>query len=156
MEKQQQKPIKRDRSLQPLSREHHHTLLLCWKIRKGFSNGIAPSRIKRYADWFFEHHILPHFRQEEEHVFPILGSEHPFVRRAVGEHRKLARLFQDQEDVGKSLGLIEEELERHIRFEERVLFNEVQAMATSEQLDQVQALHHDAGFTDNTEDEFWK
>ncbi|CDF79955.1 hypothetical protein BN863_22430 [Formosa agariphila KMM 3901] len=27
------KPLKRHKSLQPLSRDHHHGLLLAWKIR---------------------------------------------------------------------------------------------------------------------------
>ena len=35
------KPQKRHKALQPLSREHHHGLLLSWKIRTGFSKDIA-------------------------------------------------------------------------------------------------------------------
>ena len=34
------KPIKRHKAIQPLSREHHQGLLLCWKIGKGFEKGI--------------------------------------------------------------------------------------------------------------------
>jgi len=152
----EEKPIKRDKSLQPLSRGHHHSLLLCWKIRTGFSKGVTADRIKRYADWFFEYHIEPHFRQEEKHVFPILGASHDLVRKAVGEHRKLSRLFKDQDEIEKSLSLIEEMLESHIRFEERVLFNEIQKTASPLQLDMVTSLHADHNFVDNTEDEFWK
>jgi iron-sulfur cluster repair protein YtfE (RIC family) len=150
------KPIKRDKSLQPLSREHHHSLLLCWKIRAGFSKGVAADRIKRYADWFFQEHIEPHFREEEQHIFPILGVDHMHVKKAIGDHRKLTRLFADQDHVEKSLSLIEEALERHIRFEERVLFNEIQQVATAAQLNLVQSLHPEHKFTDNTDDEFWK
>jgi len=39
-------PIKRSIALQPLSREHHHGLLLCWKIRTGLKKGIDIDRIK--------------------------------------------------------------------------------------------------------------
>ena len=54
-------PIKRHKALQPLSRDHHHGLLLSGKIRAGFSKNIEPLRIKNYADWFFKNHLIPHF-----------------------------------------------------------------------------------------------
>ena len=41
-------PIKRSEFLKPISREHHHGLLLCWKIRAGLKKGIEPERIKLY------------------------------------------------------------------------------------------------------------
>lgn len=156
MEIKKDKPIKRDKSLQPLSREHHHSLLLCWKIRQGFAKGIETERIKRYADWFFENHIQPHFMEEEAHIFPILGHDNIHVKKAISDHRKLARLFTDRDEVEKSLSLIEEALEAHIRFEERVLFNEIQETATPEQLELITSLHPESKFVDNREDEFWK
>jgi hypothetical protein len=64
-------PIKRDKALQEVSREHHHGLLLCWKIRKGFSKGIEPERIKRYADWFYKTHLISHFEVEENTFSPF-------------------------------------------------------------------------------------
>lgn len=149
------KPIKRNKNLQPLSRDHHHSLLLCWKIRTGFLKSISVERIKRYADWFFKHHIQPHFELEEKLLFPILGKRHELVKKAISEHRRLGRLFNDTENPSKSLGLIEEELEQHIRFEERVLFNEVQKIASEEQLSIILKLHNDEKFKDNTHDEFW-
>lgn len=150
------KPIKRNKNLQPLSRDHHHSLLLCWKIRTGFSKGVEPERIKRYVDWFFEHHVRSHFEMEEKHVFPILGNHSELVKRAIAEHQRLGRLFNDTQDVRKSLSLIEEELEKHIRFEERVLFNEIQKVATEEQLRTISNLHRDERFDDNADDVFWE
>lgn len=149
------KPIKRHKSIQPLSRDHHHSLLLCWKIRTGFSKDVPAERIKRYTDWFFGHHIEPHFELEEKHLFPILGENNPLVKKAISEHRRLKRLFKDNEDASKSLSLIEEELEQHIRFEERVLFNEIQKIATEKQLRTILKLHTDEKFIDNTDDPFW-
>lgn len=148
-------PVKRDKALQPLSRDHHHSLLLCWKIRSALSKGIAVARIKKYTDWFFQNHIGPHFAEEEKDIFPILGEGHELVKKAVTEHRRIARLFNAHQDVERSLSRLEELLERHIRFEERVLFNEVQKVATPEQLQQV-ARHHEERFQDNIEDEFWR
>ena len=62
----------------------------------------------------------------------------------------------DTENATKSLHRIEEELEQHIRFEERVLFNEIQQVATKEQLEIIQKLHTHGKFNDNTNDKFWE
>jgi iron-sulfur cluster repair protein YtfE (RIC family) len=118
--------------------------------------GIEVERIKQYADWFFKNHAEPHFKAEEDYIFPILGMEHELVTKAMKEHQRLARLFKDTEDIQRSLSLLEEELEKHIRFEERILFNEIQDSATKEQLDAVNKLHHEQPFIENTDDEFWK
>ena len=149
------KPIKRHIAIQPLSRDHHHGLLLCWKIRTGFSKGIAPERIKKYVDWFYETYAEPHFKAEETHIFPILGNDHKLIKKAMSEHRLLRKLFKEQNDPEKSLSLLEENLDNHIRFEERILFNEIQDTASPEQLETIQQLELDHQFVENTEDEFW-
>ncbi len=147
-------PLKRKKELQGISHDHHQGLLLCWKIRTGFSKGIELTRIKRYADWFFKIHLMPHFELEEHYMFPILGKDNKLVKKALAEHRRLIRLFKDQE-IHKSLANIEEELEKHIRFEERILFNEIQKIATPEQLNIISKLHNDEKFRDNSDDPFW-
>lgn len=150
------KPLKRHKALQPLSRDHHHGLLLSWKIRTGFSKNIEAKRIKAYADWFFKNHLIPHFELEEAHIFPLLSADHDLVKRALAEHRRLKRLFSDKEDVKKTLHKIEEELEQHIRFEERILFPEIQKVATEDELALIENIHKDHGFVDNLDDEFWR
>ncbi|MEZ4792471.1 MAG: hemerythrin domain-containing protein [Gelidibacter sp.] len=150
------KPLKRHKALQPLSRDHHHGLLLSWKIRNGFNKNVELGRIKTYADWFFETHLIPHFELEEAHIFPLLDENNELVKRALAEHRRLKRLFNEEGDVEKSLHKIEEELEQHIRFEERVLFPEIQKIATEDELLQIEKIHHEDGFVENLEDEFWK
>jgi iron-sulfur cluster repair protein YtfE (RIC family) len=149
-------PIKRHVSLQPLSRDHHHGLLLCWKIREGFKKQIDPLRIKRYADWFWKTHLAEHFRMEEEFVFPVLGNTHPHVQQALLEHRNLEELFMQTTDVSQGLSQLEAELEKHIRFEERVLFNEIQEMATAEQLAECERHHNSRADITTWEDEFWR
>ncbi|AVR47566.1 cation-binding protein [Christiangramia fulva] len=152
---EKKKPIKRNPNLQPLSRDHHHTLLLCWKIRKGFSKGVSPERIKAYSDWFFHNHILSHFTIEEKYLFPVLGKEDPMIKRALAEHQRLKRLFLKEKDLEKTLRLIEQELDQHVRFEERELFSRIQAAATQEQLELIKTHHKDDKFEENTNDEFW-
>lgn len=151
-----QSPIKRDESLRQVSREHHHGLLLCWKIRAGISKKVGLERIKRYTDWFFKIHLIPHFELEEKFIFPILGKDHKLIKKALTEHRRLYRLFKNDDEVEKNLNFIEEELESHIRFEERILFNEVQKIATKEQLQLVDRYHVEGKFIENETDEFWK
>jgi len=149
------KPLKRHKSIVPLSKDHHQALLLCWKIRTGFKKKIAPQRIKSYSNWFWINHIQPHFNIEEKYVFPVLGNEHDLIKRALAEHRSLKELFESETDINKNLSLIEEELENHVRFEERILFGEIQKVATDEELKNIEKYHQD-NFCDDWEDEFWK
>lgn len=147
--------MRRSPFLQPISREHHHTLLLCWKIRAGFKKKVEVERIKVYADWFFKNYILPHFKIEEAYVFPVLGNDNELVKKAKLEHKRLKRLFNQDDDITKSLSLIEEELEKHIRFEERVLFNEIQEIASPSQIMEINKRHNDHGVPAQWKDEFW-
>ncbi len=150
------KPQKRHKELQPLSREHHHGLLLSWKIRAGFSKNIEPKRIKAYADWFFENHLIPHLEKEEAYIFTILNEDNDLIKRAMADHRRLKRLFTESDIEAKTLSKIEEELDKHIRFEERVLFPEIQKVATEAQLTLIEEIHQDDDFIDKLDDEFWK
>jgi hypothetical protein len=150
------KPIKRSEFLKLLSIEHHHGLLFCWKIRAGIKKDVEVSRIKKYADWFYQNYLIPHFEVEEKYVFTILGNENELIKKAVSEHRRLKRLFESTTEFQKNIGLIEEELEGHIRFEERILFGEIQKFATAEQLQSIQVNHSDEKFVDNLTDPFWE
>jgi iron-sulfur cluster repair protein YtfE (RIC family) len=149
-------PLKRKEELKPVSRDHHHSLLLCWKIRTAFKNNIEVGRVKKYANWFYQNHIIPHFKLEEKYIFPVLGKDNELVRQALSEHSFLKSLFEDIEEPRKSLFLIEEELEKHIRFEERVLFEKIQKVATEDELKVIEQHHLSESFEENKEDEFWK
>lgn len=152
----QSPPIKRNEAIQPVSRDHHHGLLLCWKIKAGMAKEIPVNRIKKYCDWFFKYHILPHFLVEEKYMFPILGRDNELVQKALADHQRLRALFTSNEEIKESLELIEASLKDHIRFEERILFNEIQKIATQEQLKTIEEHHHHQRFEENNEDEFWK
>ncbi|MFZ7145709.1 MAG: hemerythrin domain-containing protein [Bacteroidota bacterium] len=147
-------PIKRHTSLQPLSRDHHDGLLLKWKINKGISKGVDVIRIQKYVDWFFKEHLIPHFRIEEDHLFTI-DKESDAVKQALLEHKELIRLFNIEtkdEDLLVKIGNL---LEDHIRFEERVLFNELQTKATEAELKEIEVLHYKGTSCDLVEDKFW-
>lgn len=148
-------PIKRSEYLKPLSREHHHGLLVCWKIRMGLKKNVSINRIKAFTDWFYEYHLKEHFELEENYIFPILGMEHDLVKKAITEHKRLRRLFLDTSHIENSISLIEEELEKHIRFEERVLFMEIDKIASEQQLQKIEHIHNCLSLETNWKDEFW-
>jgi hypothetical protein len=149
-------PIKRHTALQPFSHDHHHALLLCWKIREGLKRNVSASRISDYVRWFWNEQLAPHFAIEEKYIFPVLGNDHIHVRQALDEHRRIESLFQLNDVSAPSLKEIADTLDDHIRFEERTLFNEIQKAATPEQLKLIEE-HHSAGaFCDDWKDEFWK
>lgn len=155
MEGPKNKPLKRHEAIQPLSREHHQGLLLCWKIKKGFSTGVEPARMKKYTDWFWENQLRHHFRIEEELVFPVLGANNDLVEQALEEHQHLQYLFQEEKDDKAALEMIKNDLETHIRFEERVLFQEIQEKASPEELAHIQKNHDREISCGMWKDEFW-
>lgn len=134
-------PIKRHISLQPLSRQHHDGLLLCWKLKKGLQKKINIVRLKAYIDWFWSSHLKSHFEFEEKSVFPILGNENELVKKALEDHRKIRSIFQSDLFTEESTALLAEEIRQHIRFEERVLFQHIEKIASTAQLALIENLH---------------
>ncbi len=148
-------PIKRNESLVPLSRDHHHGLLLAWKIKRGLAKEVAFERIMRYARWFYQTHLVPHFAEEEQLVFPILGENHPLIVQALEEHKNLHALFNEGNPTKNPLAEIVVQLENHIRFEERTLFNKIQAVATAGQVAVLSRHDKEEQFCDDESDPFW-
>lgn len=148
-------PIKRHPSLQPWSRDHHDGLLLCFKIREGVKRGVDPQRIQRYADWFWHNHLEPHFREEEGMIFPLLGDSHPEVITAMEQHARLEALFTAFVQDHETLMTMERELEQHIRFEERVLFNTIQESADPVHLVNIRSKNTHAPSCESWDDPFW-
>ncbi len=112
-----------------------------------------------YARHFFSAQLEKHFREEEQILFPILGSANDSVRRALREHKNMERLFFEETDSLKACSHIVRELDIHIRFEERILFNEIQDKASAtelstiaEQLESDKTIHA----KETWHDPFWK
>lgn len=148
-------PLKRHPALQSFSRSHHEGLLLCFKIREGVKRAVDTQRIKRYCDWFWENHLLPHFLEEEETVFPLLGHTHPEVKTALEQHKKLKELFTGAVPDHETLLVMERELENHIRFEERVLFNTIQQAADPERVLEIRSENSQTASCEVWHDAFW-
>ena len=118
------KPIKRSKQLAPLSREHHDGLLFAWKIRQGIANHTPLEDLRGYTMWFWRHHVKPHFFQEEKILLPHIPEDHPLRHRLIEEHEHIRELILglDDEADKRTLHILCDLLDKHIRFEERELF----------------------------------
>src|SRR4051812_16293803 len=118
------KPIRRNPHIVKLSKDHHTTLLFCWKIRNGLKFNVEPERIKKYVQYFWTEHMLPHFRLEEESLFSLLQDE--LVEKALQDHRAISTLvkrIETETATGEStLPAIADLVDAHVRYEERILF----------------------------------
>lgn len=136
-------PLKRHLALQPWSRDHHEALMLGWKIRRGVERQVAVERIQEYAHWFYQQQLVPHFRLEEEHVFPLLGADHPLVQQALVQHQQLHQLFTATHSSYAHWMETQQLLEAHVRMEERQLFETIQTKCGEEGLSVLQGIHPD-------------
>lgn len=147
------KPIKRSNLLIALSREHHHSLLLSWKIKEGLSKKVDTDRIYKYLQWFADTHLLKQFDREEQYVFPLLSEEHR--NKALEQHRHLKQLMSAGRKDEQTLITFHTLLTEHIRWEERELFNEAQKNKEIRKLDGIEVLQKKQKFEDNESDVFW-
>lgn len=133
-------PIKRHPAIVTLSKDHHFGLLLAWKIRQGLKISIDAERISNYVLYFFSEDLEKHFKEEEQFLFCMLPVSDTLRRRAESEHQSIynlvAAIKEDKQDPAL-LGQFADELEKHIRFEERDLFNYLQREMKEEDLEAV-------------------
>ncbi|HMN32380.1 MAG: hemerythrin domain-containing protein [Chitinophagaceae bacterium] len=148
-------PIKRSKELIQLSREHHHALLLGWKIKRGIQKNVELSSIEKYAKWFYLNHLKTHFEIEEKYVFPLLEDSNENKKIVLAQHQQLKNLFEKENFDKETLHQINTMLTDHIRFEERILFNEIQQSHNAQLLGVLQEVHHQQPFIDNESDPFW-
>ena len=128
---------KRHPSLVPLSREHHHGLLLAFRIKQGLPKTRKPndSPQEQAADAvrFFKESLAPHFAAEADILFPVIRSMQPdawlLLDTLLQEHadmqdlvERIDQLESDSSELPKLLLSFGDILERHIRCEERELF----------------------------------
>jgi iron-sulfur cluster repair protein YtfE (RIC family) len=125
---------RRHNSLIPLSHEHHHALVLCLRIHRGLQQqGDQEVWLRSMAEAalrFFESDLLPHFKVEEEVLFPAmqpLPEASELIADLESDHRALERFIKLMRQVrsvglGDALGQFADLLKSHIRKEENQLF----------------------------------
>jgi hypothetical protein len=131
--------LKRIPELRRLSEDHHHGLVLARRARlAGEGNGGVPdSHVWEEIERRFRDELEPHFRIEEEYLAPPLVAlgETELIRRFNRDHRMLRESVGDPSARSPSaLKQFGEMLERHIRFEERELFETAQQRLSSDEL----------------------
>ncbi len=144
--------MKRHESLAPLSRDHHHTLILAQLLKKyapaykGLP--VAAKEKAKYANQQFESKIKPHFEQEEI-ILEKAKQHHPHIKELAAEvrneHRQLEKLFlslSNETNLEETLDKLGRSLEAHIRKEERILFPLLQEHCPEELLQEINMLLH--------------
>ena len=155
------KPIKRNENILKLSKEHHFSLLFCWKLRQGLKMEIEAGRMMKYVKYFATNFLLPHFAEEEVILFTSLDDK--WVKKAIEQHKQinvlLSKLSQKtnsnpNEQLEKLANLVDD----HVRYEERELFPHLERTLSNEQLEAVGKQlndHHALPLKDEYKDEFW-
>lgn len=135
--------MKRHKSLIPLSQDHHNGLMLAQLIKKdspeykGLPRDIDGKIGYVVSSW--QNELKYHFENEEKILFPKIVGKNPgiddLLKEIINEHDQIEKMIFELEgsknkisDLNK-LGIL---LEKHIRKEERQLFQLIQKHLTVE------------------------
>jgi hemerythrin-like domain-containing protein len=132
----------RDPNLIPLSRQHQHALALCVRLDRAIRAGeIDLEAWQAEIQQQFESEIGFHFAAEEKELFPAAKNFPQFqllVNELLAEHALLRDYFSRAAARSldrQVLGDLAEKLASHIRKEERQLFEGMQKVMSSRELD---------------------
>lgn len=141
--------MKRDPRLHFLSWDHQTALAESFKITKYIDskNNNEVIQTKNHIVKFWKEHLLLHFRVEEECLLPRLAlhsnSNHSLIIQTLEEHIQIHKsilLIKNEINIDKLKVHLEEfanKLDSHIRFEERVLFEDAQKFMSNSELDEI-------------------
>lgn len=141
--------MKRHKNLIKLSKDHHDGLILAQLIKKDsppYKGLPATSEGKReYTLNFFNLDLIKHFDEEEKILMPLVkGIDNELDRLLkvmIDDHRQVYKLIDDLKignEVEDTLDKLGNLLERHIRMEERELFDRIQNVCRDDILNQIQ------------------
>ncbi len=118
--------MKRHPALAPLSRDHHHALVLAQRLRRAGEADAADAAAAFRQHWTEEERL--HFRLEEEVLLPAYAAygdpDHPAIVRTLLDHVRIRRDVERLAD-GAGPDLLHElggRLADHVRLEENELF----------------------------------
>lgn len=144
--------------LDPLYKEHTDGLQFVQHLRLAVKRGVAPARLKDYAIWYWQHHIKPHFYQEEKILMPYLASDDEYVLAVLEDHREIRALIHSLTQILKPLFFLHlaNLIEAHIRFEEERFFTDIVEQLSPSSLREVsQKLSENPVDPGVWEDAFW-
>ncbi len=134
--------MKRVSELHGLSVDHHHGLVLARKAKQASNSEdkLLVSAVWEEVEKMFSSNLEPHFQIEETLIMPNLkqkGNENLF-RRFYDDHERLRKFIKPgSKKTAKALQSFGEILEKHIRFEERELFEVAQKYLSQETLNSI-------------------
>ncbi|MDH7603825.1 MAG: hemerythrin domain-containing protein [Melioribacter sp.] len=131
--------MKRHKALIRLSREHHDGLILAQIIKKGAPHykGMPSNLVdkKDYTINFFQNYLIKHFNDEENILMKLLQGKDTFLdklfEQMINEHVEIKLLIdkiKSEENYENYLDKLGYTLEKHIRMEERELFDRIQTV----------------------------
>jgi hemerythrin-like domain-containing protein len=131
----------RDRNLIPLSHQHQHALALCVRLDRALQAGeLDLEAWHAEIQQHFEQEIGIHFAAEEKELFPIarrFADLQTLVEELLGEHVVLREFFARAASRTLSAGDLAafvDKLAKHIRKEERHLFEGLQRLMRPQDL----------------------
>jgi hemerythrin-like domain-containing protein len=151
-------PLTRSKELSPLSHEHHDGLLFVWKLRQGSKNNIALGRLKSFVIFYWQQHIKPHFYHEEQVLSKHIPADNPLIKRMQDEHALIRELILSLGDdvSAENFSILADVIYKHIRFEERELFEWAETNLSKEQLEEIyKELEEHPLCGSDWKDEFW-
>lgn len=141
--------MKRHKALILLSHDHHKGLLLAQLLKKNAPEykGLPKDPVGKmnYAVEAFKSDLTIHFKDEEQILFPLLTGKsqeiNSFINELLDEHKQIANGITDlkeSKDLIMQLDEIGVLLEKHIRKEERILFQKAQKILSVNQLGMIE------------------
>jgi len=140
--------MKRHPSLIPLSRFHRSVLFLALVCKKnappvkGYPTDLEGKR--DYALAFYKGRLLSHIRQEEEVLFPQITGKTEGIDQLLTElkteHQRIDQLMEklaSSKELATDMDELGQLLEKHVRKEERQLFQQVQEALTEAELSSI-------------------
>lgn len=129
----------RDPALIPLSHDHQHALALCVLVERALAAGTDPDEQRLKIVQHFDREMHAHFAKEEQILFPSLlpfPELQNIIEALLSDHREIRQLvdsFRTQAAPAQLLSFVEL-LRRHVRREERELFESAQRLLSPSQI----------------------
>ncbi len=130
--------MKRSQALVPLGHDHHRALEAALRLRRATEETVSED-LAYFREFWAGHAERRHFEIEEQLVLPAITGDEGWdalaerVRREHREIRKQAETVGSVDDA-RALG---ELLNAHVRFEERELFDFLEARLDQHELDRL-------------------
>ncbi|MCD6375907.1 MAG: hemerythrin domain-containing protein [Caldisericaceae bacterium] len=139
--------MKRSKYLVPLSWEHHSALLNANRLQKGLANQTPKGILLDFLKYLWENDLSPHFNREETIVFSVkdwLKVPESLRNQVLQEHQEMTDLVEqieataDENELKRLMGMIAQKVIDHVRFEERMLFPQIEKSFSTPALEKIE------------------